>query len=112
MVVAVNPGLDEAMKIIASITGKFPNLTREDANMIANMAVDCHVMQVVDRTKGIHGIIPNPSSSSGERAEDSAWSPSSGERWQRKKPPTAAAFHEKRVIENLTAAAVLFVLCC
>ena len=72
MVMGVNPGLDEAVKISDSITGKFPNLTREDANMIASAAADYHVMQVVDGTKGIHGMIPNPSSSSGERTEDSA----------------------------------------
>ena len=55
--------LDEAMKVavretIDFITGKFPNLTREDANMIASAAADYHVMQVADGTKGIHGMIP------------------------------------------------------
>jgi len=40
------------------LTGKFPNLTREEAYMIASVAVDYHVTQVVDGTKGIHGMIP------------------------------------------------------
>ena len=40
------------------ITGKFPHLTREEAYMIASVAVDYHVTQVVDGTKGIHGMIP------------------------------------------------------
>ena len=63
MVMGLNPDLDEAMKIavretIDFITGKFPNLTREEAYMIASVAVDYHVTQVVDGTKGIHGMIP------------------------------------------------------
>jgi acetamidase/formamidase len=33
-------------------------LTREEAYMIASVAVDYHVTQVVDGTKGIHGMIP------------------------------------------------------
>ena len=33
-------------------------LTREEAYMIASIAVDYHVTQVVDGTKGIHGMIP------------------------------------------------------
>jgi acetamidase/formamidase len=63
MVMGLNPDLDEAMKIavretIDFITGKFPHLTREEAYMIASVAVDYHVTQVVDGTKGIHGMIP------------------------------------------------------
>jgi acetamidase/formamidase len=59
----LNPDLDEAMKIavretIDFITNKFPNLTREEAYMIASVAVDYHVTQVVDGTKGVHGMIP------------------------------------------------------
>jgi acetamidase/formamidase len=55
--------LDEAMKIavretIAFITGRFPMLTREEAYMIASVAVDYHVTQVVDGTKGVHAMIP------------------------------------------------------
>ena len=40
------------------LTGKFPNLTREEAYMIASVAVDYHVTQVVDGAKGVHGMIP------------------------------------------------------
>jgi acetamidase/formamidase len=63
MVMGLNPDLDEAMKsavreTIDFITGKFPNLTREEAYMIASVAADYHVTQVVDGTKGIHGMIP------------------------------------------------------
>lgn len=63
MVMGLNPDLDEAMKIavretIAFITGRFPHLTREEAYMIASVAVDYHVTQVVDGTKGVHGMIP------------------------------------------------------
>ena len=35
-----------------------PKLSREEAYMIASVAVDYHVTQVVDGTKGIHGMIP------------------------------------------------------
>ena len=63
MVMGLNPDLDEAMRIavretIDFITGKFPDLTREEAYMIASVAVDYHVTQVVDGTKGVHGMIP------------------------------------------------------
>jgi acetamidase/formamidase len=40
------------------LTKRFPHLTREEAYMIASVAVDYHVTQVVDGTKGIHGMIP------------------------------------------------------
>jgi acetamidase/formamidase len=63
MVMGLNPNLDEAMKMavretILFITQRFPKLTREEAYMIASVAVDYHVTQVVDGTKGIHGMIP------------------------------------------------------
>jgi len=63
IVMGLNPSLEEAMKIavretIDFITKRFPNLTREEAYMIASVAVDYHVTQVVDGTKGIHGMIP------------------------------------------------------
>jgi acetamidase/formamidase len=55
--------LEEAMKIavretINLITEKFPKLSRREAYMIASIGVDYHVTQVVDGTKGIHGMIP------------------------------------------------------
>jgi acetamidase/formamidase len=43
---------------ISFITERFPKLTREEAYMIASIAVDYHVTQVVDGTKGIRGMIP------------------------------------------------------
>jgi acetamidase/formamidase len=63
LVMGLNPSLEEAMKIavretIDFITGRFPHLTRQEAYMIASVAVDYHVTQVVDGTKGIHGMIP------------------------------------------------------
>jgi acetamidase/formamidase len=63
VVMGLNPDLDEAMKIavretIDFITARFPHLTREEAYMIASVATDYHVTQVVDGTKGVHGLIP------------------------------------------------------
>jgi acetamidase/formamidase len=62
IVMGLNPNLEEAMKLavretIDFITTRF-KLTREEAYMIASIAVDYHVTQVVDGTKGIHGMIP------------------------------------------------------
>ena len=63
IVMGLDPSLEEAMKIavretINFITRRFPKLSREEAYMIASVAVDYHVTQVVDGTKGIHGMIP------------------------------------------------------
>jgi acetamidase/formamidase len=63
IVMGLDPNLEEAMKIavretVAFITGRFPKLSREEAYMIASIAVDYHVTQAVDGTKGIHGMIP------------------------------------------------------
>jgi acetamidase/formamidase len=63
IVMGLHPNLEEAMKIavretINFMTSRFPKLTREEAYMIASIAVDYHVTQVVDGTKGIHGMIP------------------------------------------------------
>jgi acetamidase/formamidase len=63
MVMGLNPNLEEALKIavretIDFITERFPHLTRDDAYMIASVAVDYHITQVVDGTKGVHGMIP------------------------------------------------------
>jgi acetamidase/formamidase len=63
MVMGLSPNLEEAMKIavretLLFITQRFPKLSREEAYMIASVAVDYHVTQVVDGTKGIHGMIP------------------------------------------------------
>jgi acetamidase/formamidase len=63
MVMGLNPNLEEAMKMavresINFLTERFPKLSRQEAYMIASIAVDYHVTQVVDGTKGIHGMIP------------------------------------------------------
>jgi acetamidase/formamidase len=63
MVMGLHPNLEEAMKIavretVLFITQRFPKLSREEAYMIASVAVDYDVTQVVDGTKGIHGMIP------------------------------------------------------
>jgi acetamidase/formamidase len=63
IVMGLDPSLEEAMKIavretISFLTQRFPKLSREEAYMIASVAVDYHVTQVVDGTKGIHGMIP------------------------------------------------------
>jgi acetamidase/formamidase len=63
IVMGLNPNLEEAMKMavretILFITQRFPKLSREEAYMIASVAVDYHVTQVVDGSKGIHGLIP------------------------------------------------------
>ncbi len=59
----LNEDLDEAMKIavretINFLTERFPKLSREEAYLIASVAVDYHVTQVVDGVKGIHAMIP------------------------------------------------------
>jgi acetamidase/formamidase len=63
IVMGLHPNLEEAMKIavretIDFITQRFPHLSRQEAYMIASVAVDYHVTQVVDGTKGIHGMVP------------------------------------------------------
>jgi acetamidase/formamidase len=63
IVMGLNPNLEEAMKMavretIGFITQRFPKLSSDEAYMIASVAVDYHVTQVVDGTKGIHGMIP------------------------------------------------------
>ena len=63
IVMGLHPNLEEGMKIVVRetidfLTKRFPHLTREEAYMIASVAVDYHVTQVVDGTKGIHGMIP------------------------------------------------------
>jgi acetamidase/formamidase len=63
LVMGLSPNLDEAMKMavretVSFITERFPKVSRDEAYMIASVAVDYHVTQVVDGTKGIHGMIP------------------------------------------------------
>ncbi len=58
----IDKDLDEAMKIAVretvALLVRERKLTREDAYMFASTAVDFHVTQVVDGTKGIHAMIP------------------------------------------------------
>jgi acetamidase/formamidase len=63
IVMGLNPNLEEAMKMavretILFLTQRFPKLSREEAYMIASVAIDYHVTQVVDGTKGVHAMIP------------------------------------------------------
>ena len=63
IVMGLDPDLDEAMKLavretIGFITQRFPKLSRQEAYMIASVAVDYQVTQVVDGNKGIHAMIP------------------------------------------------------
>ncbi len=63
IVMGLSPSLEDAMKMavretIGFITQRFPKLSREEAYMIASVAVDYHVTQVVDGSKGIHAMIP------------------------------------------------------
>ena len=63
IVMGLHEELEQAMKLavretIDFIVVQFPYLTRQEAYMIASVAVDYHVTQVVDGRKGIHGMIP------------------------------------------------------
>ena len=63
MVMGLHQDLDEAMKIavretVDFVVERFPRLTRQEAYMIASVAVDYHVTQVVDGRKGIHAMVP------------------------------------------------------
>ncbi len=63
IVMGLATDLDDALKLAARetikfITERFPTISREEAYMIASVAVDYHVTQAVDRTIGIHGMIP------------------------------------------------------
>jgi acetamidase/formamidase len=58
----LDPDLSEAMKLAARETIDFlvneKHLSRDEAYMLASVAVDFEVTQVVDGTKGVHGMIP------------------------------------------------------
>jgi len=56
--IALDPDTGAVRETISFITAQFPKLSREEAYAIASVAVDYHVTQVVDGTKGIHGMIP------------------------------------------------------
>ena len=58
----LDPDLTQATKIAVRETLDFlmneKNLSREDAYMLASVAVDFDITQLVDGTKGVHGMIP------------------------------------------------------
>jgi acetamidase/formamidase len=58
----IDKDLDEAMKIAVresiDLLVREKKLSREDAYMLSSTAVDFHVTQVVDGTKGVHAMIP------------------------------------------------------
>jgi len=58
----LNPDLTEALKMAVRETIDFlvteKGLSREDAYMLASVAVDFNVTQAVDGTKGVHAMIP------------------------------------------------------
>src|SRR6202163_2332199 len=58
----LDPDLTEATKIAVHETLDFlmreKKLTREEAYMLASVAVDFEITQLVDGTKGVHGMIP------------------------------------------------------
>ena len=62
IVMGLDPDLREAMKLAVRETIDFltkeKGLSREDAYMLASIAVDYEVTQVVDGTEGIHAMIP------------------------------------------------------
>ena len=62
IVMGIHEDLTEAMKIAVHEAIDFlmqeKHLSREDAYMLSSVAVDFDVTQVVDGTKGIHGMIP------------------------------------------------------
>ncbi len=62
IVMGLDKDLTEAMKLATREAIDFlvaeKNLSREDAYMLASVAVDFRVTQVVDGTKGVHGMIP------------------------------------------------------
>src|SRR3977135_592308 len=63
MVMGLHQNLEEATRMairetLDFITGRFPHIAREEAYMIATVAVDYHITQVVDGVKGVHGMIP------------------------------------------------------
>jgi acetamidase/formamidase len=58
----IDKDLDEAMKIAVrecvDLLVQEKKLSREDAYMLSSTAVDFHITQVVDGTKGVHAMVP------------------------------------------------------
>ena len=62
IVMGLDEDLNKAMRLAAEEAVNFlvetKNMSRSDAYMLSSTAVDFRVTQVVDRTKGVHGMIP------------------------------------------------------
>jgi acetamidase/formamidase len=62
MTMGLHTDLDEATKMatreMITWMTELKGLTREDAYMLASLAMDLIVTQVVDGTKGIHALMP------------------------------------------------------
>ncbi len=62
IVMGLNPDLAEATTLAVREAIDFlvaeKGMTREDAYMLSSVAVDFHITQLVDGTKGVHGLIP------------------------------------------------------
>jgi acetamidase/formamidase len=62
IIMGIDEDLTEAAKIAVRETVDFlareKHLTREDAYMLASVGVDFHITELVDGTKGVHGMIP------------------------------------------------------
>ena len=62
MTMGLDRDLTQAMKIAVRETIDFlateKGLSRDDAYMLSSVAVDFNITQVVDGTKGVHGMIP------------------------------------------------------
>ena len=58
----LDPGLTQATRICTFETIDFlvneKKLSREDAYALTSVAVDLHITQLVDGTKGVHAMIP------------------------------------------------------
>ena len=62
MTIGLNPDLNEAAKIATREMLNFivetKHMPRDDALMLMSAAMDLHVTQIVDGTKGVHAMIP------------------------------------------------------
>ncbi len=62
IVMGLHEDLTEATKLVVREAIEFlvseKGMTREDAYMLSSVAVDFHITQLVDGTKGVHGLIP------------------------------------------------------
>ncbi len=63
IVMGLDEDLNKAMRLAAEEAVNFlvetKKMSRSDAYMLCSTAVDFRVTQVVDRTKGVHGMIPS-----------------------------------------------------